>query len=471
MLRSALRGAPHVCVIGGGPAGYVASIKAAQLGLQVTNVEKRTTLGGTCLNVGCIPSKALLQSSHVYHEMKNHKQNGFTVGDVKLDLPGLMKYKDKTVMTLTKGIEGLFKKNKVRRVVGEASLVGPKTVEVEGEKIECDHIILATGSTPIALPHIPVDEKRFLTSTGALCLPEVPKKLLIIGAGVIGLELGCVWRCLGAEVEVIEMFDRVCPTMDQEVGVAFKKMLDKLGLKFHLSSKVVEATNTGSGAVLKVETGDTVQTLEGDYCLVGIGRKPVLINGLLEQGVKLNRNMVDINDKWQTAVPSIYAVGDCVRGPMLAHKGEEEGVKLVELLAAQAGLIPSTKHVGHMNYDAVPSVVYTHPEVAWVGKTEEELKTAGVKYTKGSFPFMANSRARAADDTTGFVKVLADENGKIIGSHIIGPSAGELIAPFTLALEHGGAALDVAETCFAHPTLSEALKEACLAASSKPIHM
>jgi len=248
-------------------------------------------------------------------------------------------------------------------------------------------------------------------------------------------------------------------------------MLEKLGLKFHLSSKVVEATNTGSGAVLKVETGGTVQTLEGDYCLVGIGRKPVLINGLEEQGVKLNRNMVDINDKWQTAVPSIYAVGDCVRGPMLAHKGEEEGVKLVELLAAQAGLIPSTKHIGHMNYDAVPSVVYTFPEVAWVGKTEEELKTAGVTYTKGSFPFMANSRARAVDDTTGFVKVLADEKGKVIGAHIIGPSAGELIAPFTLALEHGGAAMDIAETCFAHPTLSEALKEACLAASSKPIHI
>jgi dihydrolipoamide dehydrogenase len=475
VIRSVVRRAPSVCIVGGGPAGYVAAIKAAQLGFETTNVEKRPTLGGTCLNVGCIPSKALLQASHQYHEAKHGKHNGFSIGSVELDLPKMMKYKEKTVTTLTKGIEGLFKKNKVNRVVGEAKLTGKNTLSVDGQEIKADHIIIATGSTPVLLPHLPVDEKRFVTSTGALEIPEVPKKLLIIGAGVIGLELGCVWGALGAEIEVIEMFDRVCPTMDHEVGAAFKKMLEKdHGMKFHLSAKVIEATNTGSGCELKVEKGGETLTLSGDYCLVGIGRKPVVIDGLEAQGVKLDRGKVDINDHWETAVPGIYAIGDCVRGPMLAHKGEDEGVKLVELLAARHGMIPMTPHVGHMNYDAVPSVVYTHPEVAWVGKTEEELKEAGIKYKKGSFPFMANSRARAVEDTTGFVKVLSGENGKILGAHIIGPSAGELIATFTVALEHGAAAVDLAETCFAHPTLSEAVKEACLGAApsiGKSIHI
>jgi len=345
-------------------------------------------------------------------------------------------------------------------------------VEVDGQKIEADHIILATGSTPITLPHIPVDEEVFVTSTGALDLKQVPEKLLIIGGGVIGLELGCVWKHLGAEVEVVEMMDRICPTMDAEVGKQFKTMLDKMGMTFHLKSKVVKAERVGDKAVLGVEGADGSTTeLHGDAVLVGIGRKAVLIPGLEDQGVKTERGMVVIDDHWQTNVKGVYAVGDCVRGPMLAHKGEEEGVKLVELLAANAGLIPKTPHTGHMNYDAIPSVVYTHPEVAWVGKTEEELKAAGIAYKKGSFPFMANSRARAVDETLGLTKVLVDEKGKILGAHIMGPNAGELISNFTIGIEHGAAAVDLAETCWAHPTLSEAVKEACLAASSKPIHI
>ena len=457
-----------VIVIGAGPGGYVCAIKCAQLGLKTACVEKRETLGGTCLNVGCIPSKALLQSSEKYEEARHGlAAHGVMVGDLSLDLGQLMTQKDKVVGDNVKGIEFLFKKNKVDWLKGAARIAAPGTVEVNGASYQAKSIVIATGSDSMPLPGVEVDEQRIVSSTGALSLPEVPGRMLVIGGGYIGLEMGSVWQRLGAEVTVVEFLDRILPGMDGEVAKQMQRILGRQGLKFRLGAKVTgaEVTNEGVNVTIEPSKGGPAETLQTDVVLVSIGRRPYVEGlGLEEAGVDLDeRGRVRIDRHWKTSVDGIYAIGDVIAGPMLAHKAEEEGVAVAEILAGQAG---------HVNYDAIPGVVYTWPEVASVGKTEDELKQDGVKYKVGKFPFTANGRARAMNATDGFVKILADAGtDRVLGVHILGAEAGTMIAECAMAIEFGASAEDIARTCHAHPTLNEAVKEAALAVEGKPIHM
>ncbi|MBE88432.1 MAG: dihydrolipoyl dehydrogenase [Rhodospirillaceae bacterium] len=459
-------------VIGGGPGGYVAAIRAAQLGLKTACVEKRGTLGGTCLNVGCIPSKTLLQSSEKFAEAQHAlKEHGVDVKGISLNLEAMMARKDRIVSDLTKGVEFLFKKNKVEYIVGHGTLSGPNSVTVslnEGgnQTLEAKAILLATGSESTPLPGIKVDEKQIVTSTGALTLGRVPNHLVVIGAGYIGLELGSVWRRLGAEVTVVEFLDRITPGMDGDVAKNFTRILKKQGFKFRLSTKVTKVKKSKGSVTLSLEpsSGGEEESLKCNTVLLSIGRRPYTDKlGLDTVGLSIDKNgVVPVNNHFQTAIPSIYAIGDCIHGAMLAHKAEEEGAACAEILAGQSG---------HVNYDVIPGIVYTWPELAAVGKTEEQLKEEGVDYKAGKFPFMANSRARCNGDTDGFVKILADTaTDKILGAHIIGPDAGTIIAEIVAVMEFGGSAEDVARTCHGHPTLNEAVKEAALAVDGRPIH-
>jgi dihydrolipoamide dehydrogenase len=461
-----------VVVIGGGPGGYVAAIRAAQLGLKTACVEQRKTLGGTCLNVGCIPSKALLTSSEKFEEAKHTLAgHGIKLGSVELDLPTMMANKNKVVKDNTAGIEFLFKKNKIDWLKGKGriSAKGEVTVEGEGgaEVIGAKNIIIATGSESIPVAGVEVDEQRIVTSTGALELTEVPKRLAVIGGGVIGLELASVWGRLGAEVTVIEYLDRILPGLDGEVSKQMQRILGKQGFTFKLGTKVTGAAAGNAGITLTVEPskGGEPQQVEADVVLVAIGRRPYTAGlGLEEMGIEVNaRGRIVTDAHWQTNVPGVYAIGDVIEGQMLAHKAEDEGVAVAEFISGQSA---------HINYDAIPGIVYTWPEAAAVGKTEEELKSAGVKYKAGKFPFTANGRARALGYTDGFVKILADAaTDRVLGVHIVGPSAGDLIAEVTLAMEFGASAEDIGRTCHAHPTLAEAVKEAALAVDGRPIHI
>ncbi|MFT8518535.1 dihydrolipoyl dehydrogenase [Acetobacter syzygii] len=457
-----------VVVIGAGPGGYVCAIRAAQLGFKVACVEKRATLGGTCLNVGCIPSKALLQSSENYHAAgHDFAAHGVLIESVKLDLAKMQARKADIVGANVKGVEFLFKKNGITWLKGHGKVEGTGRLSVDGKPVTAKHIIIASGSDSANLPGIEVDEKVIVTSTGALELSEVPKRLVVIGGGVIGLELGSVWHRLGAEVTVVEFLDRLVPGTDNEVATQFQKLLTKQGFKMKLGHKVTKAEKTKKGVVLSIEpsAGGTVETLEADVVLVAVGRTAASKNmGLEEAGIALDkRGRVEVDAHYATNVPGIYAIGDVIAGPMLAHKAEEEGVALAELLAGQAG---------HVNYDAIPGVIYTWPEVASVGFTEEQLKEKGVSYKTGKFPFLANGRARALGMTDGFVKVLADkQTDRVLGVHIIGPAAGELIAEATMAIEFGASAEDIGRVCHAHPTLSEAVKEAALGADNRAINI
>ena len=457
-----------VIVIGSGPGGYVCAIRAAQLGLKVACVEKRDTLGGTCLNVGCIPSKALLQSSeeydHARHALADH---GVMVGSVGLDLARMRARKAEVVGANVKGVEFLFRKNKITWLKGTGRIAAAGQVDVGGTVYAAKHIVIATGSESMPLPGINVDETRIVTSTGALELDKVPGHLVIIGAGVIGLELGSVWRRLGAEVTVVEYLDRICPAMDNEVATAFQRVLMKQGFKFRLGSKVTAATSGAEGVTLTVEPakGGPATQLQADIVLLAIGRRAYTEGlGLKAVGVATDeRGRVRTDAHYATNVPGIYAIGDAIAGPMLAHKAEDEGVALAERLAGQAG---------HVNYGVIPSVVYTWPEIASVGQTEEELKAAGLAYTSGKFPFTANGRARAMGAMDGFVKILADKaTDRLLGAHILGPDAGTLIAELATAMEFGASAEDVARICHAHPTLSEAVREAALAVGGRALHI
>ncbi|WP_431857057.1 dihydrolipoyl dehydrogenase [Azospirillum sp.] len=461
-----------VVVIGGGPGGYVCAIRAAQLGFKVACVEKRPALGGTCLNVGCIPSKALLTASEKFEEAKHGLAKfGVKVGGVELDLPGMMKHKDEVVKSNTGGVEFLFKKNKIDWIKGAGTIVAKDTVSVDangGTTLKATKaIIIATGSEVTPLPGIEIDEEKIVSSTGALALAEVPKRLVVIGGGVIGLELGSVWGRLGAQVTVVEFLDRILPGMDGEVSKQMQRILAKQGMTFKLGAKVTGAKTTNTGVALTVEPakGGDAETLEADAVLVAIGRRPHTQGlGLENVGVEMDpRGRVKIDHHFQTNVPGIYAIGDVVEGPMLAHKAEDEGVALAEILAGQAG---------HVNYDVIPGVVYTWPEVASVGKGEEDLKAAGIAYKAGKFPFTANGRARAINSTEGFVKILADaRTDKVLGVHMIGPNVSEMVAELALAMEFGASSEDIARTCHAHPTLSEVTKEAALAVDGRPLHM
>ncbi len=455
-------------VIGGGPGGYVAAIKAAQLGLRVACVEKRGSLGGTCLNVGCIPSKALLDITHKYHMASHEFADIGLKASVKADLKKIMARKDEVVGGLTQGIAGLFKKNKVDYKHGVGVIKDANTVSVDNkEELKTKFILVATGSDVMPLPGVEIDEKRIVSSTGALSLTEVPKHMVVVGGGVIGLEMGSVWQRLGAKVTVIEFMERIIPGMDGEIAKQFQRILQKQGFAFKLGHKVTSAVNKGKKVELVIEPakGGESETMEADIVLVAIGRRPYTEGlGLENVGVKTDdRGFVVTDSCLRTNVENIFAIGDVTTGPMLAHKAEEEGVAVAELLAGQKP---------HVNYDAIPSVIYTNPEVACVGKSEEELKKDGVSYNVGKFPFMANSRARSVGDTDGFVKILADKNtDQVYGVHIIGAEAGTMIAEAVLALEYGASSEDIARSCHAHPTVNEAMKEAALAAFAKPIHM
>ncbi|KAK5692196.1 dihydrolipoamide dehydrogenase precursor [Elasticomyces elasticus] len=461
-------------IIGGGVAGYVAAIKAGQEGLKVTCIEKRGALGGTCLNVGCIPSKSLLNNSHLYHTVLHDTKNrGIDVEGVKLNLANMMKAKETSVNSLTKGIEFLFKKNNVEYIKGTGAFADEHTVAVrlmDGSEtsVRGKNILIATGSESTPFPGLTIDEKKVITSTGAIALEKVPKRMVVIGGGIIGLEMGSVWSRLGAEVTVVEFLGQIGgPGMDAEISKNIQKTLTKQGMKFMLNTKVVSGDDSAADSVkLEVEAakGGKNQTLEADVILVAIGRRPYTANLNLE-GIGLEtdtRGRLVIDSEYRTNIPHIRCIGDCTFGPMLAHKAEEEAVAVVEFM---------TKNYGHVNYNAIPSVMYTHPEVAWVGQNEAELKEAGVKYKVGSFPFSANSRAKTNQDSDGMVKFLADaETDRILGVHIVGPNAGEMIAEGTLALEYGASTEDVGRTSHAHPTLAEAFKEAAMATYGKAIH-
>ena len=460
-----------VTYIGAGPGGYVSAIRAAQLGLKVAIIEKRPTLGGTCLNVGCIPSKALLHSSHLFEEAtEGMAAHGVMTSGVKLDLKSMMKQKDSVVGDTVKGVDYLMKKNKIDRLTGIGSIAGPSSVTVTNDKgesktINTKNIVIATGSEVAPLQGVEIDEKLILSSTGALTLKKVPKKMIVIGAGVIGLELGSVWRRLGAEVEVIEFMDVCLFGSDAEVSKIAQRSLKKQGLKFRMKSKVVEAKANKSNVTIKVESrdGEKIEEITADCVLVAIGRRPYTDGlGLEKNGVEMDRGFIKTTDGFKTSVEGIYAIGDVIGGLMLAHKAEDEGVVLAEILAGQSG---------HINYDAVPGIVYTWPEVATVGKTEEQLTEAGVAYNTGKFNFTANARARAMSATDGFVKILADaETDEVLGVHIVGASAGELIQECIVVMEFGGSAEDLARTCHGHPGLSEVVKEAALDVDNRALH-
>ena len=458
-------------VIGGGPGGYVCAIRAAQLGLKTACVESRGTLGGTCLNVGCIPSKSLLNLSENYKKAKKDFINqGIEISNVKLNIDKMMSNKNKSVQVLTKGIEFLFKKNKVTYIKGKGVIFSKQDVVVynnnEKKNYKAKNIVIATGSCPTSIPGIDIDEKNILSSTGALSLSSVPKSLTVIGGGYIGLEMGSVWSRLGAEVTVVEYLDHITPGMDREVSKEFQKILSKQGIKFKLNTKVTSVKKQSSQ--IEVECQDKMSNekyaINTDKVLIAVGRKPYTDGlNLNKIGVKKdNQGRIEVNKKLQTSIKNIYAIGDVIQGPMLAHKAEEEGIAVTEILAGQAG---------HVNYDIIPGVIYTSPEVASVGKTEEQLKTQNVSYKIGKFPFLANSRAKVNNETEGFVKILADMNtDKVLGVHIIGPHCGDMIAEMALAMEFGASSEDIARTCHAHPTHTEAIKEAALAVDKRPIH-
>ncbi|MGB9016691.1 MAG: dihydrolipoyl dehydrogenase [Pseudolabrys sp.] len=460
-------------VIGTGPGGYVCAIRAAQLGLKTAVVEKRATFGGTCLNIGCIPSKALLHASELFEEAGHtFGKMGIGVSEPKLDLRAMMAFKDQGVEGNVRGVDFLFKKNKIDTFFGSGRIVGPGKVEVKGERakaqtLEAKSIVIATGSDVARLKGIDIDEKRIVSSTGALSLPAVPQHLLVIGAGVIGLELGSVWLRLGAQVTVVEFLDGALPGLDGEVRRQAQRLFEKQGITFKLSSKVTAVDASGKRLKVNVETakGGDAESIEADVVLVSIGRVPYTEGlGLKELGVKLDeRGRVIVDHYYATNVPGIWAIGDVIAGPMLAHKAEDEGVALAEILVGQAG---------HVNYDAIPNVVYTYPEIATVGKTEEELKAAGVAYNVGKVPFTANGRAKVNLTTEGFVKIIADaKTDRVLGVHLICADAGNMIAEATIAMEFGASAEDIARTCHAHPTLPEAVKEAAMAVAKRAIHM
>ena len=456
-------------VIGGGPGGYVCAIRLSQLGIKTACIDARGALGGTCLNIGCIPSKSLLNLSENFEKTKNFPNLGIEVGQVKLNLDKIMKNKNKAVDTLTKGVEFLFKKNKVSYYKGTASFKTAKKISIKDEKkeiiIETEKAIISTGSEPISLPGAEFDEKKILSSTGALSLEKVPKKMLVVGGGYIGLEMGSVWLRFGSEVHVIESLDHITPGMDREISKEFMKILTKQGMKFHLQTKLESIKKNDSGVIVTSSSKDGKKIdFNCDAVLISIGRKPNTKNLNLE---KINiilddKKRIKTNKNFETSVKNIYAIGDVISGPMLAHKAEEEGIAVAELIAGQSG---------HVNYDVIPGVIYTSPEVASVGKTEEQLKELNKKYKIGKFPFLANSRAKAIDVPEGFVKILADDKtDKILGAHMIGPHAGEMIAEIGIAMEFGASAEDIARTCHAHPTFSEAIKEAALSVDKRAIH-
>ena len=451
-----------VVVIGAGPGGYVAAIRAAQLGMKVACVEKEPALGGTCLRIGCIPSKALLQSSHLYHQAQHDlSRHGIKVSGVEFDLGTMLRRKDTVVKTLTKGVDGLFAKNKVEKVTGTGTITGPGRVKVGDRELETKNIIIATGSVPSFFPGMDLDYDVVGTSTEALSYAKVPEHLIVIGAGVIGLELGSVWGRLGSKVSVVEFMDRILPGIDLEIARAAQKILEKQGMEFHLGQKVTLARAEGGKGVVETESG---LRLEGDRVLVAVGRKPYFEGlGLEALGVKTDRGRILVDEHFATNVPGIYAIGDCIPGAMLAHKAEDEGVAVAEYLATG---------YGHVNYGTIPGIVYTHPEIASVGQTEEQLKQNNVPYRKGSFPFLANGRARAQNETDGMVKILAHaETDRVLGVHILGANAGDLIAECVVAMEFSASSEDIARVCHAHPTIAEAVKEAALAVDGRPIHI
>lgn len=457
-------------VIGGGPGGYVCAIRLAQLGIKTACIESRGTLGGTCLNIGCIPSKSLLNLSENFQKAKNFSKIGIEVGEVKLNLQKMMQNKDKAVTTLTKGVEFLFKKNKVTYFKGTGQLKSKSEITIiekenKETNIQSDNIIISTGSEPVSLPGIKFDEEKIISSTGALSLKSVPKKMVVVGGGYIGLEMGSVWSRLGSEVHVVEFLDHITPGMDKEISNEFMKILKKQGLNFHLQTKVEKISKSNNGVIIETsgKEGKKIK-FESDVVLISVGRKAYTKNLNLEKiGIKLDeKKRIKVNKNYQTNITNIYAIGDVIEGPMLAHKAEEEGIAVAELISGQSG---------HVNYEVIPSVVYTTPEVASVGKTEEQLKEKNQKYKIGKFPFMANSRAKAIDEPDGFVKILADATtDKVLGAHLIGPHAGELIAEMAIAMEFGASSEDIARTCHAHPTFSEAVKEAALSVEKRQIH-
>ena len=460
----------NVVVIGGGPGGYVCAIRLAQLGFKTACVESRGSLGGTCLNVGCIPSKNLLNLSENFHKAKNFSNLGIETGQLKLNIEKMMKNKDKAVTVLTKGVEFLFKKNKVTYFKGTGSFKSPNQISIIDDKkketiLEAQKIIISTGSEPVSLPNVKFDEKIILSSTGALSLNSVPKKMIVVGGGYIGLEMGSVWSRLGSEVHVIEFLDHITPGMDKEISKEFMKILTKQGISFHMQTKVESIKNNKTSAkVFLMDKDGKKKELECDVVLISVGRKPNTKNLKLDSvGVLLDeKKRIKVNKNFETNIKNIYAIGDVIEGPMLAHKAEEEGIAVAELISGQSG---------HVNYDVIPGVIYTSPEVATVGKTEEQLKSLGIKFKVGKFPFIANSRAKAINEPEGFVKILADEKtDKILGVHMIGPHVGEIIGEVAVAMEFGASSEDVARTCHAHPTFSEAVKEAALSIDKRAIH-
>jgi len=457
-------------VIGGGPGGYVCAIRLAQLGLKTACIDSRGTLGGTCLNIGCIPSKSLLNLSEKFHEAKNFSNLGIEVSNVKLNLQKMMQNKEKAVSVLTKGVEFLFKKNKITYFKGIGSFKSTNKISILDSKkveniIETEKTIISTGSEPLALPKVDFDEKTIVSSTGALSLKTVPKKMLVVGGGYIGLEMGSVWSRLGTEVHVVEFLDHITPGMDNEISKEFLKILQKQGIKFHLEVKVENIIKKTKGVVVTTSNKEGKKLdFDCDVVLIAVGRKPNTKNLNLEKiGINLDsKKRIKVDKKYQTNIKNIFAIGDVIEGPMLAHKAEEEGISVAETIAGQAG---------HVNYDVIPGVVYTTPEVATVGKTEEQLKENQIAYKVGKFSFMANSRAKAINEAEGFVKILADsKTDKVLGVHMIGPHAGEMIAEMSLAMEFGASSEDIARTCHAHPTFSEAIKEAALAVDKRTIH-
>jgi len=460
----------NVVVIGGGPGGYVCAIRLAQLGFKTACVESRGSLGGTCLNVGCIPSKNLLNLSENFHKAKNFSNLGIETGQLKLNIEKMMKNKDKAVTVLTKGVEFLFKKNKVTYFKGTGSFKSTNQISIIDDQkketiLEAQKIIISTGSEPVSLPNVKFDEKIILSSTGALSLNSVPKKMIVVGGGYIGLEMGSVWSRLGSEVHVIEFLDHITPGMDKEISKEFMKILTKQGISFHMQTKVESIKNNKTSAeVFLMDKDGKKKELECDVVLISVGRKPNTKNLKLDSvGVLLDeKKRIKVNKNFETNIKNIYAIGDVIAGPMLAHKAEEEGIAVAELISGQSG---------HVNYDVIPGVIYTSPEVATVGKTEEQLKSLGIKYKVGKFPFIANSRAKAINEPEGFVKILADEKtDKILGVHMIGPHVGEIIGEVAVAMEFGASSEDVARTCHAHPTFSEAVKEAALSIDKRAIH-
>ena len=458
-----------VTVIGGGPGGYVCAIRLSQLGLKTACIESRGTLGGTCLNIGCIPSKSLLNLSENFHKAKNFEKFGIETGEIKLNLEKMMKSKDKAVTVLTKGVEFLLKKNKVTYFKGTGSFKNQNQISIINNKeettIETKNTIISTGSEPVSLRGIEFDEEKILSSTGALSISKLPKKMVVVGGGYIGLEMGSVWSRLGTEVQVIEFLDHIIPEMDKEISTEFMKILKKQGIKFELKTKVEKIIKSKNGVIIETFSKEGKKNkFEADVVLISVGRRPYTKNLNLEKiGVELDkRGSVKINKNFQTNIKNIYAIGDVIEGPMLAHKAEEEGIAVAELISGQSG---------HVNYDTIPGVVYTSPEVASIGKTEEQLKEKGINYKIGKFPFLANSRAKVIDESEGFVKILADSTtDKVLGAHIIGQHAGEMIAEMSVAMEFGASSEDIARTCHAHPTFSEAIKEAALSVEKRQIH-